>query len=638
MSSATNANVAEVGALLRSDSATDLLPGGAVTSGVLDRQLELNRRWSFYRCANYEHRKIDWDGRRAAPPAELMATGSYVPPGYYDAGNQMAPLRERRPTAPYYLGKVIVNRFTGLLFGAKKHPRIIVADDSRTADWLNGFLEATRFWTRMVQARTYGGAMGSCAIGFGFRHGQPRIEVHDPRWCTPEFADREELTLERFEKRYQYQDTVRDPDNGQLVQAWFWYRRVITRDVDVVWAKVPVSDIEPVWRRYRSVETKHDLGFVPVIWLQNTENAEDTDGDSDCHGCYENIEALDTLVAQANRGVISNCDPTLVISTPDEMLDSLQKGSDNAIKMTAGSAQYLEINGSGPKAAMEMAERLEGRILRVARCVLDDNFSGPARTEKEVDQNYANMLEQADVLREQYGEKGIKRLLNLVIQAARKLSATTTVQDGEVARIVRGTIKLPPNKETGKARELGDGELIELDWPSWYDPSIDDAKKAVDAAGSAINYGLMDKAHAVRFIAEYFNVEDVDVLIEKLEKADAAALQPEPAAAYTEPLAPVEEASVEEAPAPSLDSLGAPPEIGEALNGAQVTALVGVLEKVYAGTLPAQAAKEVILGAFPNLDEYAVDQMVFAQPSKTPDVPTKEETDESEPREPAEVL
>lgn len=620
MSSGTDANVGEVGALLRSDAA-----GSAVTSGVVNRQLELNRRWSFYRCGNYDKRELDWNGRRRPPP-ELIASGSYIPPGYYDAGDQMAPLEARKPSAPYYLGKVIVNRFTGLLFGSKRHPQIVVPDDPRTADWLNGFIEVTRFWARMVQARTYGGAMGSVALGFAFHHGKPRVEVHDPRWCTPNFVDREELILESLEKRYQYQDMIRDPETGTLVEAWFWYRRVIDNESDEVWAKVPVTDQEPNWKRYRSTRIEHNLGFCPVVWMQNTENAEDIDGDPDAHGCFENIEALDMLVAQANRGTLANCDPTLVISTPDEMDGMLQKGSGQAIKFTQGSATYLEIQGSGPKAAWEAAEKLEGRILRVARCVLDDNFAGPARTEKEVDQNYSNMLEQADVLREQYGEKGIKYFFELVLRAAHKLSAASVDRSGAVPAIVRGTIKLPVNKDTRKPRELGEGELIELDWPSWYDPSLDDAKKAVDAAGAAINYGLMDKAHAVRFIAEHFRVEDVDALIKQLEEADKAAMEAQnaPAETYTEPTEPVEPAAEEQ---PALDgmSLDIPPEVGEALNGAQVTALVDVLEKVYAKTIPAQAAKELILGAYPQLDEYAVDQMVFAQPQATPDVPTKED-------------
>lgn len=627
MSSGTQANVGQVGALLRSDDASSLV-GGSVTTGVQYRALELDRRWGFYRCTNYERRSLDWNGRRRPPP-ELLATGNPIPPGFYDAGDQMAPLESRKPSAPYYLGKVIVNRFTGLLFGARRHPQVVCPDDPKTADWLNGFIEATRFWARMVQARTYGGAMGSCALGLVFKHGKPAVEVHDPRLCTPEFADREELTLERFEKRYQYKDVLRDPETGQLIEAWFWYRRVIDRETDTTWAKVPVTDGEPLWRLHRSVVVTHDLGFCPVVWIQNTENAEDIDGDPDCYGCFENIEALDALVAQANRGTLANCDPSLVIATEDEMDGNLQKGSGQAIKITSGSVQYLEIQGSGPRAAWEAAEKLENRILRVARCVLDDNFAGPARTEKEVDQNYSNMLEQADVLREQYGEKGIKSFFELVLRAARKLSETTVNRDGPVPAIVRGTIKLPKNKETGRPRELGEGELIELDWPDWYDPSLDDANKAVDAAGKALNAGLMDKAHAVRFIASHFNVEDVDQLIKTLEEADKAAEEAAnaPMEPYTDPAA--------ETPLPSdlpLDDLSAavPAEVGEALNGAQVTALVGVLEKVYAKTLPAQAAKEVIMGAFPQLDEYAVDQMVFAQPAATPDIPTKEDAEPAE--------
>lgn len=57
---------------------------------------------------------------------------------------------------------------------------------------------------------------------------------------------------------------------------------------------------------------------------------------------------------------------------------------------------------------------------------------------------------------------------------------------------------------------------------------------------------------------------------------------------------------------------------GEPLNGAQIDALVGVLERVYAGTLPAQAARAVIGGAYPDLSMHAIEQMLAAAPAVTP--------------------
>src|SRR5690242_9439502 len=88
------------------------------------RQQELDLLWRFYRCANYDDRQLNWDGSQHVPRVEqnsYVATAGYSPPGFYDAG-QTSPLATRRPNAPYYLDKVIVDRFTGLMFSERRHP------------------------------------------------------------------------------------------------------------------------------------------------------------------------------------------------------------------------------------------------------------------------------------------------------------------------------------------------------------------------------------------------------------------------------------------------------------------------------------------------------------------------------------
>jgi len=638
MSSGTRANVGQVGQVLRGPSAPGLVQeGGGPTDALTERQQLLGHLWAFYRCMNYHQRQTDWDGRQATGHIEneAIATAGFIPGGFYDAGNSTLPLKFRKPTAPYYLAKVIVNRFTGLLFGSQHHPKLVVVDDPDTDAWLTAVIESTRLWSRMVLARSYGGAMGTVAIGFVFRDGKPKIEVHDPRWCFPHFADREELVLEKIEKRYQYPDMTRDAETGLMVEGWFWYRRIITETDDTLWPRVPVNaGEEPRWTQHKSIVTTHDFGFCPVVWVQNNEVQDDIDGDPDCHGVYDNIETIDSLLSQANRGILSNCDPTLHISTDDDIPDGLRKGSDNAIKTSSGgSVSYLEISGAGPKAALEFAAELEKRVLRITRCVLDDNFSGPARTEAEVTQNYSNMIEQADILREQYGERGVKRLLEMLLRAARKLSTPVVDRGGDLPRIMRSVIRLPRTKE-GTEHQIGKGQMLELDWPDWAEPTLTEITSAVDAAGKAMNYGLTDLEHGVRFIAHYFGIEDTAALVEKLEAATAAA---DPAAAYdTAYEEPVEEEIPVEEPV-AEEEWPVPGEVADALNGAQVNALIGVLSQVYAGTLPAVAAAEVILNAFPQVSEESVNRMLSEKPTIKPVTDATPETgkEPAAPEEPA---
>ena len=101
--------------------------------GMSPRQQELNHLFSIYRATQYSTCSTEWDGsqRVGLIDREAINTGSYIPPGFYDGG-AMLPLRFRKPTAPYPLARVIVDRFTSLLFSEKRHPRVRVADDDAT--------------------------------------------------------------------------------------------------------------------------------------------------------------------------------------------------------------------------------------------------------------------------------------------------------------------------------------------------------------------------------------------------------------------------------------------------------------------------------------------------------------------------
>lgn len=499
---------------------------GSLPAPLSPRQMELDHLWRYYRCANYDARRLDWSGKQNLSKVEheQVAQAGFIPPGFYDAGNDV-PLKFRRPTAPYYLGKVIVDRFTSLLFSNRRNPKIVVEGDPDTQDYVTAMAEVSRLWPALIQARAYGGAMGSVGMGFKFFQGKPVVEVHDPRWSTPTFADAYTGRLAAFDKRYTYRDYIRGP-KGEWVAAWFWYRRYIDAEVDLTWPKVPVgmADEEPAWERFPPTGDEHGLGFCPVVWVQNLPVQDDIDGDPDALGAFDLIEAIDTLVAQAHKGTVNNCDPTVSLAT-DAEFGEVMKGSDNAILLEkGGTAGYMEISGSGPRVAMELVAMLEERALRLVRCYLDSNKDGPAKTMTEIERNYSSMLEKCDVLREQYGERGVKPLLEMMLAAARGLSQPRIVRGSGPARVERPLIRLPKKalKETadGRAtfveRKLGPSDQVDLKWPPYFTPSLDDAVKAVQAAAMALTTHIVDDEHAAQFVAPYFQIEDVPGLLEKL--------------------------------------------------------------------------------------------------------------------------
>lgn len=516
MSSATNPNPNEARAL-----ANALGEGGAQGSGLSGRQMQLNHLWGFYTCSAYANRKTDWDGHEHLDSLEsdVVTQSGLVPPGYVDVGGQTLPLKYRRPTAPYWLARVIVNRFTGLLFAKKRRPKVEVPDDVRTEDWLEAFAKETRLWSRMTLARTYGGAMGSVGVGFKFVNGRPVVEVHDPRWCTPSFEDDATRVLDGFEKRYMFPREFQDAE-GEWVIGDFWYRRVITTESDTVWPAVPVppDGEEPDWynARYKRLETVHGLGFVPVVWIQNHELQDSLDGWCDCEGTLQMCQEIDALQAQASRGVKANCDPTPVIAS-DREWDEVQKGSQNALIVEkGGSASYMEIGGSGTTAAMDMARGFRDQVLEVTQCVIESNIQGPARSEEETTQNYAAMYEQADKLRDQY-EMGLKQLLEMVLEAVRMLATPRAVEEPDgTATIQTRVVRLRPKIERTAGggvqkleRVVGDGELVEFKWPPYAEPTPTEANAATTAAVAAKEGGLLDLESATKYVAPLFGVEDV---------------------------------------------------------------------------------------------------------------------------------
>lgn len=498
------------------------------------RQRRLNRLWAYYRCTRYDERRVDWNGVEAtsADDVEVIASQGYAPPGFFDAGATF-PLKFRRPTAPANIAKVVVNRYTALLFGTRRNPRFVVEGDEDTEDYLNCLATEGRLWDTMRRARAFGGAMGSWAASFKLVRGRPVFEAHDPRWCTPKVRSHATGELESLEIRYCYDEDVRDPETGAWIKAWFWRRRVIDTTADELWPKVPVGDgEEPAWDEWKSERVEHGLGLCPAVWGQNVPLGEDVDGDPDCHGTYEIMDAYDALLAQANKSILGSCDPTLLLSTDSE-LDSVGVGSDNAIKLEKGaSGQFLEVQGTAAQKALDLAGIMLDRIYDLTGYVPDD-MTDVAKTATEVNSRVARMFEHADALREQYGAMGAVLLMEKAEHAVRKLTKPVrtlrTNDDGTTTPVVQlAVVRLPrrvvKDKATGTVqavpRKLGPGGVLGLRWPPYFTPTLDDVEKAARAATTATGgKPVINDEVAARFVAPYFGLESADQLVDALRQA-----------------------------------------------------------------------------------------------------------------------
>lgn len=486
----------------------------------------LNRYEAHYATTQYSHLSLDWWGM-SADQMETVSPEISVPYGFTQPAIAVS-VRAKRPTAPYNLCKAVVDRFTGLLFSESRKPEVTVEGDPETENFLLAAMEQMRFWPKMRQARTMGGALGSVLVTAHVRAGGWSLEVHNPKHCQIVWKDRRTLTPQAVLILYKYpveEDEV-DEKTGtikgtRLVE--YLYRRIITEDDDTVFKPVklePGASMEWV----PEDTSAHNLGFFPGVWIQNMPVLEQEDGDPDCHGAWQNFDTIDRLLSQMNKAVLLNLDPTLVMSVDPKTVAAqggVSKGSDNALMVgQGGSANYLEITGGGVSAGMTVYATLKQNTLDVVRCVLVDpsTVSGAAQSAKAIEYVYAPMLEKADDLRAQYGDLGITPLLLLIEKIARELSGKTfTTADGRIGRF---GFNLPPKRQPDgsfKSPTLGPGGYIRVQWGPYFSPTEDDKQKTIANIVAAKSGGLIDQESAVKQGAPVFNLRDVQGTLQKIK-------------------------------------------------------------------------------------------------------------------------
>lgn len=487
------------------------------------RQVELNTLYAWFECSQYANRKMDWNGmeRLDALEFESVASVGYIPDGFQViTDNEELPLKFRKPTAPYNLIRVVIERFTSMLFSERRHPKFQSLTEPETADWANAAAEVGRLWPAMIKARNYGGSMGTACIGFAFVKGKPKFEVHDPRWCFPTFADQAELDLVKLEKKYPFEKEEWNADKRRYEKVTYWYRRVIDENTDTVYEPLAdetyqraLKDGKPIpWVVKQGGEVKHNLGECPVVWIHNLSVDGAVDGEPDCAGIYDTAEAIDALYAQANAGTLANCDPTLLIKSDAELGD-LSMGRKNVIKVNQGDdGKFLEIQASGIKAARELAAEFRERALEVVSCVLDNNDVGDRATATEVERVYSAMLSKCDILREQYGTKGTVPLMLKMLRAAKKIGAAGVVLPKRVEKSPEGDeVKLV-------ARTFGTGDDLGMKWGPYFIPSLNDVKQAADATAVARQAKVIDQETGTKFVADHFQIDEPRVVLENLAR------------------------------------------------------------------------------------------------------------------------
>jgi hypothetical protein len=528
----------------------DVLPLSARNMFDNERFRELARRQSYYDCTQHDTKRFDFDGRI------IPITGNTA--NYNVSGEKFGgyvPLKMRRPSAPYRLGRAFVSAFTNLLFGEQRFPLIRTEGDPKSQDFHQTLAKVSQLPVKMIRARNIGGSVGTAGLSWAFIDGKPRVNVHNGKnLFVHEWEDRDQLVPAHLSEFYMFFKDEIDPLKRRIVRNQYIYRRDWSLDEEIVFKPVKFEPgIELLWQPDRWVT--HNDGICHFVWIQNMPH-EEVDGLPDYHGLYENFDDLDILLSVITRGAVLNLDPTLKLKMDIEQVIRMgvKKGSDNALAVgKEGDAAYLELAGTSITAGIGLFNAKRNLVLETGECVFPDPDKVAAGGLSSVAQKamYQRMLGKGDIMREQYGTV-IERLIEQMSRVARANYGQSIENEEDVDETNEGTdqdegsaavgksdkqtwtLVLPPkvtkeqpiDPETGaldhdaepiitkEEREPGEGGDVHAKWGPWFPPTPDDrAKEATTLQIATGMQPFISTQTATEQMAQLYGIEPEEELL-----------------------------------------------------------------------------------------------------------------------------
>lgn len=527
-------------------------------AGNSTRYRELDRLDAFYKCLEYAHIEYDWNGY-PADKVEAISSAAVIQYGMITAKEDLK-VHQRRPTAPQRLTPLVVDRFTDLLFGEDRTPRVRVEDDPQSDDFLQAVFKRSFFWRTMTIARTYGGSMGSALITAHVRPDKLRkkgrfiFKAHSPKTVADVVWDDQDAGLlsgvliqYTFEKEIEELDEKTGRPTGRTQKTTHLYRRIIDEEMDIAFIPERINGTRlPDLRVDEHNTHRHNLGIFPGVFVQNLPNPDELDGIPDCDGAYQMFEAVDRQMSQQNRALLYNQDPTLVLAR-DKNMEKLnipvRKGSENALNVgMGGSAQYLEMSGGAQTASAAFTKDVRQAAMDKCGVVLADppTISAAASSALAIKLLFEPMLKKASRLRDQFGW-AIDHLSLVTLELGRHWMQPTEYEGN-----VKPAFDLEPRIEEHDANPLdpdappemvridrvpGEGSLISVKWGAFFPLTAQEIGTIVSTLSTAVQSNLIDIETGIQFAAEAFGVEDVEGLKRKVLDAIQAA-KDEAAASY----------------------------------------------------------------------------------------------------------
>jgi hypothetical protein len=409
------------------------------------------------------------------------------------SAGEYIPLRKRRPSVRYPLCRVVVEDSVSLLFSEGHFPTID-CPDRVTQGSLANIVRDSHLNLVMTEAAVRG-SVGSVAILMRVLGGRIFFQILDSIYLAPVWNPKEPDALLTVTERYKVSG-VQLSSNGYEIpdlNTDYWFQRSWDSSAETWYIPSCTSDGNPL-----AVDAKrtvrHDLGFVPIVWIRNlpgySSTGDPNDGACTFRAAVESQIEIDYQLSQAGRGLKYSSDPTLLLKEPIGTDTDIVKGAGNALVVSEkGDARLLEIGGTAAAAVIDYVRTLREFALES----IHGNRASPDRLTTTQSGRALELMNQgllwlADNLRITYGEVALLSLARMIVRASSRF-------------ILRSGGEDLPSMDSAIA--------LSLKWPRWYPTSSADRQLDATTLETLMNSGLISRASAIKAIADTYDIDNV---------------------------------------------------------------------------------------------------------------------------------
>lgn len=411
-------------------------------------------------------------------------------------------LLKRAPSVMYGLPKIIVDQTTSMLFGPQHFPAIRCEDEKSEAFFQLLCRKHQLKYLMLSSSRI--GSLGSVCIIIKIVNGEFCFEAIETFNLNPIFSSTDPTELKNLLEIKKTHGEVLISMGYEIAEEnlkkQFYLIREWNENEEIYYQPVLIEGISKISDIPKRVDKKrsthHGFGFVPAVWIKNTPEYFEVDGQCTFGAIISMSFELDYQLSQLGRALRYNSDPLMVIKDPDNVLEKgrFAKSGGKALSLGEGGEAYLlEMSNQSTKAVIDYVKCIRDYALEVAR----GNRSNPDKLSvlqsgKALQMLNGPLISFVDELKICYVENGLLKVLSKIAKIVSSGKYYLNYEDYGIGDLEKTLNTMTP------------------EYPDWYPPTPQDDLQEAQTLQSLIGSNVVSIKTAMQSVANKFNIVDVN--------------------------------------------------------------------------------------------------------------------------------